>query len=127
MPEARLGDTVAVLPSAARTATPTIGNYDIQHGSATGAIVIIDVTAVTSTPSTVFSLLGVDPVSGKTWLILASAAVATVSTVVLRVSPQLTAAANLIAKDVMPDSFTITAVHGNANSMTYSVAVQLVA
>jgi len=127
MATARLGDAVTVLPSLARTATPTIETWTIEHGSATGCIVIIDATAIAATPSVVFTLLGVDPVSLKTWVILASAAVTAVSTTILRVSPQLTAAANLIAKDVMPDSFTMTAEHGDADSITYSVGIQLLA
>lgn len=113
------GSTV-ILASAARTATPTIDTFRTRPG-ARDLLVIVDVTAVTSTPSTVFTILGYDPVSGKTWTVLASAAIATVQTLVLRVSPELTGSANLIAKDIVPAYFTITAVHGNANSMTYTI------
>lgn len=113
--------STTILSSAARTSTPTIDNFRTRPGSR-DLIVIIDVTAVTSTPSTIFTILGYDPVSGKTWTILASTAIATAVTTVLRVSPELTGSANLIAKDIVPAWFTVTAVHGNANSMTYTVA-----
>jgi len=125
--EVRLGDAVTVLASAARTATPTVDTFNIVHGSATGCIVIIDCTAIAATPSVVFTLQGYDPVSTKVWTLLASAAIVATGTTILRVSPHLTAAANLIAKDIMPDSFTMSAVHGDADSITYSVSVQLVA
>lgn len=123
--DVREGEAATILASAARTATPTVDTFHVS-GDARGLILIIDATAVTATPSVVFTVLGVDPVSGKTWTILASAAVATVSTVVLRVHPELTASANLIAKDVVPSYFTVSAVHGDADSITYSVAAQVV-
>lgn len=121
----RLGDVVTVLPSAARTTTPTADQFLIEHGSPGGLVAVIDVTAIVSTPSVTFTLQGYDPVSTKVWTLLASAAIATVSTTILRVHPELTASANLIAKDVVPDAFTLTAVHGNANSITYTVSVHV--
>lgn len=122
----RLGDVVTVLPSAARTATPTVDEYIIEHGSPSGLVCVIDVTAVGVTPSVVFTLQGYDPVSAKKWTLLASAAITTVSTTILRVSPQLTASANLIAKDIVPDGFGLTAVHGNGVSTTYTVSIHVV-
>lgn len=122
---ARRGDTVTVLPSAARTATPTVDTFQVAGGEVRGLLLVIDCTAVAATPSVVFTLLGSDPISGKTYSILASAAVTGVGTTVLRVHPELTAAANLIAKDVVPTFFTVTAVHADADSITYSVAAYL--
>lgn len=119
----RRGDSAAIFASAARTATPTADTFQVPAGT-DGLIVIIDITAVTSTPSTVFTIVGVDLVSGKTWTVLASAAQTGTATLVLRVCPHLTAVNNTIAKDIVPAFFTVTAVHGNANSMTYSVAAQ---
>jgi hypothetical protein len=112
----------SVLPSAARTATPVDTNEYELGGRARALTVVIDVTAVTSTPSTTFTILGVDRISGKTWTILASAAIATVSTTVLRIAPGITATANVSANDVVPPIVRIVASHGNGNSMTYSVA-----
>jgi hypothetical protein len=111
-----------VLPSAARTATPTDTNEYELGGRARALTVVIDVTAVTSTPSTTFTIQGIDRTSGKTWTILASTALASTGTVVLRVAPGITASANVSANDVVPPLIRIVASHGNANSMTYSVA-----
>jgi hypothetical protein len=121
----RAGDVVTVLPSAARTATPTVDEFAVEHGSIGGVIAVIDCTAIVTTPSVVFTLQGYDPVSTKKWTILASAAIVATGTTILRVHPQLTAAANLIAKDMMPDAFSFTAVHGNAFSITYSLSVHV--
>ena len=119
------GHSTTVLESAARTATPTVDTFRTS-GAASALLLIIDVTATAATPSVVFTIKGVDPLSGKTWDILASAAVTSTGTTVLRVSPHLTASANLIAKDVVPAHFTVTAVHADADSITYSVAAQVV-
>jgi hypothetical protein len=117
-----------VLPSAARTTTPDTQEFEIVgrgYGYA-GLHLIIDVTAVTSTPSLVVTVSGVDRVSGKTYALLTSAAIATAVTTVLRVSPGATPAANLAVGDNLPPVFRITVTHGNANSATYSVAGMLV-
>lgn len=116
---------VTVLPSAARTATPANTNEYILTGKFRGLIVVVDVTAVTSTPSTVISIQGVDRVSGKTYAILDSAALVATGTTVLRVGAGLTAAANLVANDLVPPFIRIVATHGNANSMTYSVSAMI--
>ena len=119
------GGSATVLASAARTATVTADTFQTA-GATSGLIVIINVTADPAAASVVFTIKGVDPVSNATWDVLASAAIAATGTVVLRVSPHLTAAANLIAKDVVPAFFTVTATHADADSITYSVAAQAV-
>lgn len=122
--DALRGASITVLASAARTATPTVDTFHIG-GGCDELIVIIDVTAVTATPSVTFTIQGVDPVSDATWDILASAAVTADGTTVLRVSPHLTAAANTIAKDIVPAFFTVAAAHLDGDSITYSVAAQV--
>ncbi len=102
----------------ARTATPAAGT--IACASAEG-LFFINVTAVTSSPSVVFTILGVSPNGSAEYTILASAAITGTGLTVLRVSRQLTAAANTIAKDMLPAAIKVTAVHGNANSITYSM------
>jgi hypothetical protein len=108
-----------ILASAARTATPT--KVDQTNYAARGVIVVIDVTAITATPSVTFTIQGKDPLSGKYFTILASAAITGVGTTVLRVAPGLTAAANLVANDVLPQTWAVDAVHGDSDSITYSV------
>jgi hypothetical protein len=113
-----------VYASAARTATPTA--VDIRTGRYKGVQIVIDVTAVTSTPSTTPKIEGVDSLSGKAYTILTGAAIAATGTVVLRVYPGCIASANLVANDVLPEQIRITLTHGNANSMTYTVSAHLI-
>jgi hypothetical protein len=121
---ARNNNDITVFTSTARTATPTA--FTGTNYNARGLHLVIDVTAATSTPSTVFTILGVDAISGGTYTILASAAIVGVGRTVLRVYPGLTAAANLVASDILPRSWSVTAAHGNANSQTYSVGASLI-
>lgn len=126
MVDIRRGDQIQVLASAARTSDPSIDTYRVKGGEVSGLLLVIDVTSVTATPSVTFTIKGVDQVSGKTWDILASAAITGTGTTVLRVHPALTASANAIAQDVVPTFFTVTAVHADTDSITYSVAAYLV-
>lgn len=114
------GHAFSVYASAARTATPDTMEFDVPRRRT--LTLVIDVTAVTATPSVVFTIQGVDRVSGKTFDVLVSAAITGTGTTVLRVNDALTAAANTIAKDAIPPVIRITAVHGDADSITYSVA-----
>lgn len=126
MVDVRRGDQIEVLAPGARTETPTVETFRVTGGEAHGLIVVIDATADPAAASVVFTIQGVDPVSGKTWDILASAAVDDVETRVLRVHPLLETAANLIAADIIPPYFTVAAVHADTDSITYSVAAYLV-
>lgn len=110
--------------SGARIATPDPAM--IQVKGQRGCIVVIDATAISATPSVVFNIEGRDPASSKWVSLLASAAVTAVSTTTLRVYPGLTAAANLVASDVLPEMIRIRPVHGDADSITYTVGVTLV-
>lgn len=106
-----------VFASTARTATESAS---FACGTL-GGIFIIDVTAAAATPSVVFTIAGLDPTSSKAYTILASAAITGTGTTVLRVHPELTAAANTIAKDMLPATVKVTATHADADSITYSV------
>jgi hypothetical protein len=116
---------VTVFASAARTTTPTPFDGSASAG-VRGLHLVIDVTAVTATPSVTFTIQGGDPVSGKFYTILASAAITGTGTTVLKVYPGLTAAANSVASDVLPGRWRVIATHGDADSITYSVGAQLV-
>lgn len=115
--------TATVLASAARTATPD--TQELEVAGYRGLHLTIDVTAVDATPSVTVTILGVDRVSGKTYTILASAAITGVSTTILKVGPGLTAAANLVANDVLPPVIRISAAHADADSITYSIGASL--
>lgn len=110
-----------VYASAARTATPT--TFEGQKPQwARGLHLVIDATAFSATPSIVFTIQGYSPLGDDAYTILASAAITGTGTTVLRVYPGLVVAANLAANDVVPARWRVTAVHGDADSITYSVA-----
>jgi hypothetical protein len=114
---------VVVYASAARTAEPDTQEFEVSGYRSLH--LVVDVTAVTDTPSIVVTVLGVDRVSGKTYTILASAAITGTGTTVLRVGQGLTAAANLVANDSLPPVFRIRVTHADADSVTYSVGAML--
>lgn len=118
-----LNQLVEVASLAARTASwaMRVKNPHAKHGR-----LIIDVTAITATPSVVVTIRAVDRVSGKKVDILASAAIVGVGTTTLRVGPGLTAAANVVANDFMPTDIEIDFAHADADSITYSAALELV-
>ena len=118
---------VSLYASAARTATPAaatlpVGRYKSLH-------LTIDVTAVTATPSVVCTVDALDPVSGKYYNLLTSAALTDAGapyTRVLKIGRGLTAAANLVVNDVLPSTLRVTMTHGDGDSITYSVGAALI-
>lgn len=119
-----MNQSVTILASAARTATV---NGDLQYNNAgRGVHVVIDATAAADTPSVVFTIQGYDPVSQKYYTILASAAIVGTGTTVLKVYPGITAAANASVSDVLPRLWRVIATHGDADSITYSVAASVI-
>jgi hypothetical protein len=111
-------DVQEIFPSAARTATSS----KTFTTSAQSALFFINVTAVTATPSVVFTIAGLDPISGTAYTILTSAAIVGTGMTVLRVHPEITAAANTIAKDYLPSQIKVTATHGDTDSITFSMS-----
>lgn len=111
-----------ILPLLARIATPTVPDFDLSEVRASGLVVVIEVTAIAASPLLTVTIQGVDPVSGTTYDVLVSAVISTASSVILRVHPALTAAANLVADDIVPPTLRVIAAHGDADSITYSIA-----
>lgn len=114
---------VTVYTSAARTATPTA--VTTPAGRYNWLRVVIDVTAVTATPSVVLTIDGLDPVSGKYVNLLTAAAVTATGTTELLVGPGLTNANNVVANKPLPDTIRFTMTHGDSDSITYTVAAHL--
>ncbi len=121
MSQNRITDTI--YSSAARTATPDAPVLINKFNR--GVHVIIDVTAIADTPTVVFSIQGKDGVSGNWYTLLASAAIVGTGTTVLRVESGSTEAANTVAAAGVPRVWRIQAVHGDADSITYSVGANL--
>jgi hypothetical protein len=117
---------VVIQPSTAIAVAET-NQFDLYYipPGIQSLIVVINVTAVTSTPSVVIDIQGLDGGSGGTWEILQSAAITATGMTVLRVCSHLTAATNTIAKDIVPPRVRIQATHANANSITYSMSAEL--
>ena len=116
--------SVTLLASAARTAS--VATDDQSNSQHRGVVVIINATAATSTPSVVATIQGKDELSGQYYTILASAAITGTGTTVLRVYPGLTAATNTVANDVLPSTWRVNLVHADTDSITYTVAAQLI-
>lgn len=113
-----------ILASAARTAS--VDSADQTNYNGKGLHLVIDVTAITATPSITVTIQGKDPLSGKYYTILAAAAITGVSTVILKVYPALTAAANLTASDILPRTWRVSVVNADADSITYSIGASLI-
>ena len=109
------------LPSAARTANTN--STPLNSLGKPGCHVVLDVTAVTLTPSITLSVEAWDKASGKWYNLLTGAAVTTVSTTVYRIDSTLDAVANSVAKDIVPPVIRVSVAHADTDSITYSVGV----
>jgi hypothetical protein len=116
---------VIVLPSASRTTEQNVGVSSVRgHDHAHGVAFLIDVTDLEAgTPSITPVIEFIDPASGKKFTILSGAAIATVTSVVLRISPDLVAAANLIASDLVPELMNVRIAVADAQPCTYSIGM----
>lgn len=112
-----------ILASGARTTTQTTA--DRNNVGCRGVHVILDVTSA-GTGSITLDIQGKDSISGKYYSILTGAAVTTNVTNVYKVYPGMTAVANSVANDVIPRTFRIVITANNANTITYSVGVNLI-
>lgn len=112
-----------VLPSAARTTAPDTQEFvlDRRGYNPNGLIFTIDVTAIAATPSITVTVSGVDRVSGKLFTVLAAAAITATGTTVLKIGPAMTAAAGLVANDLVPSVFRVSVSHLDSDSITYSI------
>lgn len=119
-------DTGALITHTAASAGTNSGDQTNFNGR--GLKLVIDVTALTgTTPTLTVTIQGKDPVSGKYYTILVSAALAAVATTVLTVYPGLTAAANLTAVDILPRTFRIlTAIGGTTPAVTATIGASVI-
>lgn len=106
-----------------------VNSADQGNRRARGVKVVIDITALTGTsPTLTVTLQGKDPVSGKYYTILASAALAAVATTVLTVYPAAAVAANVSANDELPASWrVITVIGGTTPAVTATVSASTLA
>lgn len=114
---------ITVLPSAARTELVT--GADLTNPDGKGIIITIDVTLDPALASITFTVQGKDPLSGKYYNILVSAAISAVSTTILRIYPGLVAVANLTVNDLLPTTWRVNVAVADTDSMTYSVGAEI--
>ena len=110
-----------VLESAARTAT--VVSAVLSSDEVLSSIFSINVSATAATPSVVFSIEGKDPLSGAFYNIIDSAAITAAGITTIQVGMNIIAAANVAANEMLPQEYRVTATHGDADSITYSVGV----
>lgn len=107
-----------ILPSAARTTTPD--TVEFRTEGAEGLIVAVAATAATDTPAVTVTVYGVLP-DDTTYEIGATAAITGTGVTVLMIHPALTAVSNAKISALIPDRIRVTAAHGDADSLTYSI------
>jgi len=133
--------TTAINVAANITANTSVPNYnaiavgdvvEIESESGGDTFVVVATSVVIATTdinmdsnTVAFTLQGKDIASGKYYTILESAVLTAVATTILKVYPNFTASANLIAKDCLPQDFRVIATNTNDSSITYSVGINL--
>jgi hypothetical protein len=110
---------VTVLASAARTAA--INSSDQTNYNARTLYLTWDITAA-ATGTLTLTIKYKDTLSGKYVTLLASAAQGGTGTVTLKVGPDLTAAANTVAKEALPRLWRAEVTGSDGSSWTYSVS-----
>jgi hypothetical protein len=104
-------------------AAGTYVSEDMRNDFRRGLKLIVDAPAGTGTITV--TIQGKDPLSGKYYTILASAALAVGSTTVLLIYPGATAAANLIANDVLPSTWRVSVVIAT-NPVTATIGASII-
>jgi hypothetical protein len=121
---ASAGESVIAFPSVARIATPT--PFDLKLGKdVRGVHVIFEATASADTPSVTVTVQGSYQPTSKFYDLLTSTALTGVGTKILRIYPGMTNAANVDQSSSLPKYVRIIATHGDADSITYSVGLNL--
>lgn len=120
----RPNHSLTALASAARTAT--VNSSDLTNYNARGLHCIIDVSAYPAAASVVPHIQAYDPLSTSYYDILVGNAIVATGTTILKIYPGITESANASASDIVPRTFRVRMVHADADSITYSVGIQLV-
>ena len=116
---------VGSLISVSAQGAGTLNSADQNNIHGRGLKVVIDIT-VTGTLSMTVAIQGKDPISGKYYTMLISAALTSVATTVLTLFPGATASANVVANDQLPTIWRVQAVvGGGAPNATFTIAASL--
>lgn len=120
----RGNNEVTVLPSAARTVTTN--SADFTNYNNTGLHLVINVSAITATPSITPTIQGKDPISGTYYTVLTGLPITTTGINIIKVYPGISAVVNASASDILPRTWRLNMAHADADSITYSVAGVLI-
>ena len=116
---------LTVFASAARTATATSSELRIPGGPGgqyRGLAVIVDVTAITATPSVTFAIQSSSGPDDDYVAVLTSAAIVGTGSTILVVHPSVpTERTNVLDQGPLESKWRVVATHGDADSITYSV------
>lgn len=112
---------ITALASAARTASLNSSEFTLY--GATGVIFVVDVTAVSLTPSVSITLQCYDSLSGKWFNIITATAITTTGTYKIMAFPNATAAAGSVASTVVARQCRLNCIHSDTDSITYSIGV----
>lgn len=118
---------ITVFASAARTATTTSAEVRVPggvdgRGEYRGLVLLIDCTAIVSTPSVTFAVQTSSGPADAYAAVLTSAAVTAAGSTVLVVHPSVpTERANVLDQGPLESKWRVLATHGDADSITYSV------
>ena len=121
--------SLTILESAARTATPTDTGLTISTaGQFTEVItdihIVIDVTAIVTTPSVQPLLQGFDPLSSKWYdLVAAITAITATGTTAIKYGVNTPVVANNANQGFIPKVFRLVLTHADTDSITYSVGM----
>lgn len=111
-----------ILESVARTATPTIGILDFVTESLTDIHIIVDVTAVSVTPSVQPLLQGQDVISGGWYdLVDAITPITGVGITAIKFGENTAVLANNANQGFIPKTIRLVMTHADADSITYSI------
>lgn len=97
-----------------------VGSGDVLYSAGKYLTLVIVITAIGTGTLTV-TVGGCDAASNTFYSILASAALAANATTILRVGPTYTAAANLVANDIIPLTWNVQVVVGGTSGVTASI------
>lgn len=112
-----------LLASAARTDHTATGVTQYNQGYK-GLRLTIDISAFSGTSIT-FTVYLVDPISGNTVSLLASAAQTGTGTIYLHIYPGAVAVANKVANEVLPAQWNLTS-SGTITSVTWSAHAEMI-
>jgi hypothetical protein len=127
MAEINVQSAINLLTLTAQGAASNQPIADQVNANGRGVKVVIDITVAGGTPTLTVTIQGKDPVSGKYYTILTSAALAAVATTVLTVYPGAPVSANVSANDALPRDWRIIwTVGGTTPAVTATIAASII-